>query len=250
MSIKVVDLQNEEVEEHEPKTEIIEETASGALGSDKVRAETKEEVKEEIKEEQPKAKPRAKPKASDIVTCDKCDKAMTYKNLRYSHNCDPKPVKKQANPKGKAKPKPKQLSQGESSLGQSPKPIRAQDRIITCPKCNKSMKMKSYRYSHEQNCKGNLSERPVKKHTNPRPKQQPKPKPVKPTPQQVYYSDDEQDEQPTKPLIKNKQPPQPINHISALAQHYQLLQNEFIKQKQERYNNLCLNMFSSKTKKR
>ena len=111
------------------------------------------------------------------------------------------------------------------------------------------MKMKSYRYSHEQNCKGNLSERPVKKHTNPRPKQQPKPKP-KPTQQQVYYSDDEEDEQPTKPLIKNKQPPKPINHISALAQHYQLLQNEFIKQKQERYNNLCLNMFSSKTKKR
>ena len=130
-----------------------------------------------------------------------------------------------------------------------PKPIRAQDRIITCPKCDKSMKMKSYRYTHEQNCKGNLSERPVKKHTNPRPKQQPKPKP-KPTPQQVYYSDDEEDEQPTKPFIKNKQPPKPINHISALAQHYQLLQNEFIKQKQERYNNLCMKMFSSKTKKR
>ena len=108
--------------------------------------------------------------------------------------------------------------------------------------------MKSYRYTHEQNCKGDLSERPVKKHTNPRPKQQPKPKP-KPTPQQVYYSDDEEEAQPTKPLIKNKQPPQPINHISALAQHYQLLQNEFIKQKQERYNNLCMNMFSSKTKK-
>ena len=63
------------------------------------------------------------------------------------------------------------------------KPVRAQDRIITCPKCNKSMKMKSFRYSHEQNCKGNLSERPVKKHTNPRPKQTPKPKPTpKPPP--------------------------------------------------------------------
>ena len=30
---------------------------------------------------------------------------MSYKNFRYSHNCDPKPVKKQANPKPKTKPK-------------------------------------------------------------------------------------------------------------------------------------------------
>ena len=130
------------------------------------------------------------------------------------------------------------------------KPVRAQDRIITCPKCNKSMKMKSFRYGHEQNCKGGLENKPVKKHTNPRPKQQPKPKPVpKPSPE-VYYSDEEEEEQPAQHFIKKKQPPQPINHISALAQHYQLLQNEFIKRKQERYNNLCMNMFSSKTKKR
>ena len=202
MSIKVVDLQNEEVKEEPPEIEEVKEEAEQPeLTNEIIEAPTeepKEKVKEEVKEE--------------------------------------------------PKPKPKQLSQGESSLGQSPKPIRAQDRIITCPKCSKSMKMKSYRYTHEQNCKGDLSERPVKKHTNPRPKQQPKPKP-KPTPQQVYYSDDEEEAQPTKPLIKNKQPPQPINHISALAQHYQFLQNEFIKQKQERYNNLCMNMFSSKTKK-
>ena len=147
--------------------------------------------------------------------------------------------------------KPKEEPKGEAKEVKEepkPKPIRAQDRIITCPKCNKSMKMKSYRYGHEQNCKGNLSERPVKKHTNPRPKQQPKPKPVK-LPPEVYYSDEEE-APPTQPFIKKKQPPQPINHVSALAQHYQLLQNEFIKQKQERYNNLCMNMFSSKTKKR
>ena len=30
---------------------------------------------------------------------------MSYKNLRYSHNCDPEPVKNQANPKPKTKPK-------------------------------------------------------------------------------------------------------------------------------------------------
>ena len=38
-------------------------------------------------------------KQSDIVKYDKCDKSMSYKNFRYSHNCDPKPVEKQANPK-------------------------------------------------------------------------------------------------------------------------------------------------------
>ena len=150
-------------------------------------------------------------------------------------------------PTEKPKEEPKEEAK-EVKEEPKPKPIRAQDRIITCPKCSKSMKMKSYRYGHEQNCKGNLSERPVKKHTNPRPKQQPKPKPVKPPPE-VYYSDEEE-APPTQPFIKKKQPPQPINHVSALAQHYQLLQNEFIKQKQERYNNLCMNMFSSRTKKR
>ena len=119
MSIKVVDLQNEEVKEEPPAIEEVKQEAEQPeLTNEIIEAPTeepKEEPKEEVKEEE--------------------------------------------------EPKPKQLSQGESSLGQSPKPIRAQDRIITCPKCNKSMKMKSYRYSHEQNCKGNLSERPVKKHT-------------------------------------------------------------------------------------
>ena len=109
------------------------------------------------------------------------------------------------------------------------------------------MKMKSYRYGHEQNCKGGLENKPVKKHTNPRPKQQPKPKP----PPEIYYSDEEE-EVPTQPLIKKKQPVpvQPINPVDAMAQHYLVLQQQFIKQKQERYNNLCMNMFSSKTKKR
>jgi hypothetical protein len=127
------------------------------------------------------------------------------------------------------------------------------------------MKMKSYRYGHEQNCKGGLENKPVKKHTNPRPKQQPKPKP----PPEIYYSDDEEEQQTThKPLskpvaqrasagqqgcppVRNQiLKPQPINPTTALAQHYQLLQQQFIKQKQERYNDLCQNMFSTKTKKR
>ena len=114
MSVKVIDL-NEEV-------------ARGSLNSNTVRVEDKEEpptleqTEEATEEQQPteiineiveepkeepkqEVKPKAKPKASDTVKCDKCDKSMSYKNFRYSHNCDPKPVKKQANPKPKAKPK-------------------------------------------------------------------------------------------------------------------------------------------------
>ena len=103
-------------------------------------------------------------------------------------------------------------------------PVRAQDKIITCPKCNKSMNMKSYRYGHEQNCKGGLENKPVKKHTNPRPKQQPKPKP----PPEIYYSDDDEEEEQqtthkplSKPVRNQVLKPQYINPQTALSQHYQ-----------------------------
>ena len=56
------------------------------------------------------------------------------------------------------------------------KPEKAQDKMITCPKCNKSMKLKSYRYKHEKNCQGTLEQKPVKSFSKPRaqPKTQPK----------------------------------------------------------------------------
>ena len=140
-----------------------------------------EKPPQEIKET---TKQKAKPKASDIVKCDKCDKSMSYKNLRYSHNCDPEPVKKQANPKPKTKPKA------------VPKP-----------------------------------------------------------PPEIYYSSsDDDDEAPQQPLIQNKKNKQPaqqaFNPTATLAKHYHFLQNQMIQLKQERYNNLCMNMFSSKSKKR
>ena len=210
MSIKVVDLQNEEAKE---------ERANGSLNSNSVRVEppaiepieqeeqrqpeitnevvedTNEEPtpKQEQTEEPPKPKPKAKPKASDIVQCPDCSRSMTYKNLRYSHKCSPEPppVKKQAKPKAKQTPKPKPTSKHE---------------VLSRPR-------------------------------NP--------------PPEIYYSDEEE-EVPTQPLIKKKQPVpvQPINPVYAMAQHYLVLQQQFINQKKEKYNNLCQNMFSSKTKKR
>ena len=138
---------------------------------------------------------------------------------------------------------------------EKPKRQTQKDRI-QYPKCFKEMSVKSYRYSHEKNCGGKLSDKPVKPHTNPRPKQtaKPKPKVVPKPPPEVYYSESsDDDEAPQQPLIKkkHKQPPQqPINPATALFQHYQSLQSQMIQQKQERYNNLCMNMFSSKSKKR
>lgn len=59
------------------------------------------------------------------------------------------------------------------------KPEKAQDKVITCPKCNKSMKLKSYRYKHEKACQGTLEQKPVKPFSKPRakPKAQPKAQP-------------------------------------------------------------------------
>ena len=119
------------------------------------------------------------------------------------------------------------------------------------------MTYKNLRYSH----KCSPEPKPVKPQAKPKAKQQPKPKP----PPEIYYSDEEEEHKPlSKPVaqgasagqqscppVKNQiLKPQPINPQTALAQHYQLLQQAFIKQKQEKYNNLCQNMFSTKTKKR
>ena len=98
-------------------------------------------------------------------------------------------------------------------------------------------------------------------HAKPRVKQQPKPKPKhevlsgqRNPPPEIYYSDDDEEQTTHKPLsnpVRNQiLKPQYINPQTALSQHYQLLQQQYIKQKQEKMNNLCQNMFSSKTKKR
>ena len=129
-------------------------------------------------------------------------------------------------PKAKAKPKPKP---------------KASD-IVPCPDCNKNMTYKNLRYSH----KCSPEPPPVKPHAKPKAKTKPKPKP-KAIPQPIYEEEEEQQE--TQPVIRQRPPPN-VNPVSALAQHYQLLQQQYMKQKQEKYNNLCSSMFSTKTKKR
>ena len=182
MSIKVVDVNEEatEIKEEPPAIEEAKEEAPKEEATNEIINEPTEEVKQEPPKEE--VKTITKKKASDIVECNKCNKSMTYKNLRYSHNCsiEPKPVKKQAKPKAKQKPQPKPQSEP------------------------------------------------------------------------AYYESSEEQQQPQQKPIKKKQPvqQQQPNPLMDITRHYQFLQQQFRQQKQERYKNLCMNMFSSKTKRR
>ena len=111
MSLKIVDLNNETVEEQPAiEAEPNEEQQQPEIINEVIE-EINEENHKDVKEEEPTPtpKPKPKPKPNDLVFCPDCSRQMTYKNLRYSHKCypEPPPVKKQANPKSKAKPKPK-----------------------------------------------------------------------------------------------------------------------------------------------
>ena len=99
-SIKIVDL-NEGGKEELPIPEAIKEEEQQQVETvNEVFEEANEVVEEappeEAPEQPPKAKPKAKPKASDLIFCEKYNRQMTYKNLRYSHKCSPEspPVKK------------------------------------------------------------------------------------------------------------------------------------------------------------
>ena len=133
--------------------------------------------------------------------------------------------------------------------------VRQQDKLVKCPQCDKQMKLKSYRYKHELTCKGKLEDIPRKPKAMPKPKAQPieqeeeeeiiqQPKPKLTPPKGVERSNDL-----TQPVSNQILKPQTPNLVD-FASHYQLLQNQFMQQKKEKYNNLCQNMFSSKSKKR
>ena len=122
--------------------------------------------------------------------------------------------------------------------------VRQQDKLVKCPQCDKQMKLKSYRYKHELTCKGKLEDIPRK------PKAMPKPK-AQPIEQEEEIEEPIQVQKPklTQEVKNQVFKPQTPNLVD-FASHYQLLQNQFMQQKKEKYNNLCQNMFSSKSKKR
>ena len=116
--------------------------------------------------------------------------------------------------------------------------VKAQDKMVRCPKCNKEMKYKNFRYGHQQRCQGGIENKPVKPHTKAR---------AKPIIKQVELYEVEE----PKP-IKKQIPPmlQPSNPLTDITNHYAILQNQYIQQKKEKYNNLCQNMFAPKSRKR
>ena len=114
---------------------------------------------------------------------------------------------------------------------------KALDKKVQCKKCDKEMTLKTYRYTHEKKCNGKLEEKPVKPQAKPKPKAMPTPRIA------------------TKPVATKAPPPEPViqqqrNPVYDIREHYQILQNEYIRHKQEKYSNLCQNMFNSKAKKR
>ena len=122
--------------------------------------------------------------------------------------------------------------------------VKAQDKMVRCPKCNREMKYKNFRYGHQQRCQGGIENKPVKPHTKAR---------AKPIIKQVEVNEQAQEEQQPepKPAIKQQIPQQqPSNPLTDITNHYQLLQNQYIQQKKEKYNNLCQSMFTPKSKKR
>ena len=124
-------------------------------------------------------------------------------------------------------------------LNNNSKTARLKDKKITCPKCSKCMLLRSYRYKHEFNCRGNLEDRVVKPKSKPIPK--PKVQPVQQTVQEPVQQPVQQ--------VQN-QIIQPRNPLTDMTHHYQLLHNQYIQQKKEKYNNLCQSIFSTKSKKR
>ena len=149
------------------------------------------------------------------------------------------------NPPEQVKPEPKK-KEPPIAIDQPVKQnVRQQDKLVKCPQCDKQMKLKSYRYKHELTCKGKLEDIPRKPKAMPKPKAQP-----------IQQEEEEMEEVIQQPKPKLTQPvsnqilkPQTPNLVD-FASHYQLLQNQFMQQKKEKYNNLCQNMFSSKSKKR
>ena len=127
------------------------------------------------------------------------------------------------------------------------KKVSPQDKMVRCPKCNKEMKLKSYRYGHEKTCVGTLEQKPVKPFSKPRATPKPKAQPIV----QDVEVEVEEIQQP-KPKLStpvSNQILKPSNPLADITNHYQLLQQQFIQQKKEKYNNLCQNMFASRSRR-
>ena len=133
-------------------------------------------------------------------------------------------------------------------LKNNSKTEKLKDKMVTCPKCGKTMQLRNYRYKHEKTCSGAIENKPIK----PKAKPKAKAEPIKEEEEEVPRELPPWKQKPTmnEVLENSTRPVTAVNPLNSLANHYQLLQQECIKQKQEKYNSLCKGMFSAKPKKR
>ena len=127
--------------------------------------------------------------------------------------------------------------------------------------CDKTMTYKNYRYRHEKLCSD--EPKPVKPHIKPKAKIKMMPKPKFQVQVEELYEEKEEEVIPetnhealpsgnsklTKEVKNQVLKPQPSNPLADITNHYQLLQQQFIQQKKEKYNNLCQNMFASRSRR-
>ena len=114
-------------------------------------------------------------------------------------------------------------------------PRKLCDKLITCPKCNKSMKLKSYRYKHEKTCKGTLEQKPVKPFSKPLAKAKALPKPkieVKEAPKPEILKD-----------ISNQVIQPQLSPYDLARQSYIQMKEELKAKKIEKINNFKSKMF-------
>ena len=194
-----------------------------------------EEGKEEVVEEPVETEQVKEEVVNDIVDTPPTEQATE----------EVKETIEELKPKAKAKPK-------------------ASDKV-ECKTCDKTMTYKNYRYRHEKLCTD--EPKPVKPHAKPKAKVKMMPKPKF---QEVKVEDEIIEEHEALPVGNPKPkltPPKgversndltqpvsnqilkPSNPLADITNHYQLLQQQFIQQKKEKYNNLCQNMFASRSRR-
>lgn len=139
----------------------------------------------------------------------------------------------------------------EEDLKNNSKTERLKDKKITCPKCSKTMLLRSYRYKHEKNCQGKLEDRKIK--TRAIPKAQPKAQPKIENTEEVVKLANSSHEICVKNEIKNDiikreplPPPALSRQLSAseIARQSYIQMKEALKQKRiEKINNFKSKMF-------
>ena len=136
-------------------------------------------------------------------------------------------------------------------LKNNSKTERLKDKKITCPKCSKTMLLRSYRYKHEKNCQGKLEDRKIK--TRPISKAQPKAQPkientIEQEPQPTVKSN-ETSQIPKHQTLRNEIARDTHNERSSLSP-YELARQSYIQMKEaqkqkriEKINNFKSKMF-------